>query len=32
MTGGITTGSKREYTDDMKKAIIAFANTRERVV
>ncbi len=28
MTEGITTELKREYTDDIKKTIIAFANTR----
>lgn len=28
MTEGITTEFKREYTDDIKKTIIAFANTR----
>ena len=28
MTEGITTEFKREYTDEIKKAVIAFANTR----
>lgn len=28
MTEGMTTEFKREYTDDIKKTIIAFANTR----
>ena len=29
MTEGITTEFKREYTDEIKKAVIAFANTRD---
>ena len=28
MTEGITTEFKREYTDEIKKTVIAFANTR----